>query len=76
MAGGPAAPVALNKRRDAAPPRAARADRPLKSILRWRFEFARLGAWFAVFQVSFFLLLVVPLVVMPLITGNDSIYVP
>ena len=46
------------------------------TIPRWRFEFARLGAWFAVFQVSFFLLLVVPLVVMPLVTGNDSIYVP
>jgi hypothetical protein len=46
------------------------------TIPRWKFELARLGAWFVVFQVSFFLLLVVPLVVMRMITGNDSIYVP
>lgn len=46
------------------------------TIPRWKFELARFGAWFAVFQVSFFVLLVVPLVVMRMITGNDSIYVP
>jgi hypothetical protein len=46
------------------------------TIPRWKFELARFGAWFAVFQVSFALLLVVPLVVMRLITGNDSIYAP
>jgi hypothetical protein len=46
------------------------------TISRWKFELARFGAWFVVFQVSFFLLLVVPLVVMRMITGNDSIYVP
>jgi hypothetical protein len=46
------------------------------TIPRWKFEAARFGAWFVVFQVSFFLLLVVPLVVMRMITGNDSIYIP
>lgn len=46
------------------------------TIPRWKFELARFGAWFAVFQVSFFLLLVMPLVVMRMITGNDSVYVP
>ena len=46
------------------------------TIPRWRFELARSGAWFAVFQVSFFLLLVVPLVVMRMVTGNDSVYIP
>lgn len=45
-------------------------------IPRWKFELARFGAWFVVFQVSFFVLLDLPLVVMRLITGNDSIYVP
>jgi hypothetical protein len=46
------------------------------TIPRWRFELARFGAWFVVFQISFFALLVVPLVVMRMITGNDSVYVP
>jgi hypothetical protein len=46
------------------------------TIPRWKFELARFGAWFAVFQVSFFLLLVVPLVVMRMVTGNDSVYIP
>lgn len=46
------------------------------TIPRWKFELARFGAWFAVFQVSFFLLLIVPLVTMRLITGNDSVYAP
>jgi hypothetical protein len=45
-------------------------------IPRWKFELARFGAWFAVFQISFFVLLIVPLVAMRVITGNDSIYVP
>jgi hypothetical protein len=36
----------------------------------------RLGAWFVVFQVSFFVLLVVPLVVMRLATGADSPFIP
>lgn len=46
------------------------------TIPRWKFELARFGAWFVVFQVSFFFLLVVPLVVMRMITGNDSVYAP
>jgi hypothetical protein len=36
----------------------------------------RLGAWFVVFQVTFFLLLVVPLVVLRWVTGADSSYIP
>lgn len=46
------------------------------TVPRWKFELARFGAWFAVFQISFFVLLIVPLVVMRVITGNDSAYVP
>jgi hypothetical protein len=46
------------------------------TIPRWRFELMRLGAWFIVFQVTFFLLLVVPLVVMRWATGADSPYIP
>jgi Spirocyclase AveC-like len=46
------------------------------TIPGWRFELARFGAWFAIFQVSFCLLLVVPLVVMRVITGHDSVYIP
>jgi Spirocyclase AveC-like len=46
------------------------------TIPRWKFELARFGAWFAVFQVSFFVFLVAPLVIMRMITGNDSVYVP
>ncbi|WP_234898594.1 hypothetical protein [Mycolicibacter kumamotonensis] len=46
------------------------------TIPRWRFELARLGAWFVVFQISFFLLLVVPLVALRMITGADSLYIP
>src|ERR1700737_1632867 len=38
------------------------------TIPRWRFELMRLGAWFIGFQVSFFFLLVVPLVVMRAVT--------
>jgi hypothetical protein len=36
----------------------------------------RLGAWFLGFQVSFFVFLVVPLVLMRVLTGNDSPYIP
>jgi hypothetical protein len=43
---------------------------------RWKFELARFGAWMATFQVSFFFMLVVPLVSLRLVTGHNSIYVP
>jgi Spirocyclase AveC-like len=46
------------------------------TIPRWRFELMRLGAWFVIFQVSFFVFLVLPLVVMRWATGADSLYVP
>jgi hypothetical protein len=46
------------------------------TIPRWRFELMRLGAWFVVFQVTFFVFLVVPLVVMRAVTGADSPYIP
>ncbi|MDT7761302.1 MAG: hypothetical protein QOC63_722, partial [Mycobacterium sp.] len=46
------------------------------TIPRWRFELMRLGAWFIGFQVSFFFLLVLPLVVMRAVTGADSPYIP
>ena len=46
------------------------------TIPRWRFELMRLGAWFVGFQVSFFFLLVVPLVVLRAVTGADSPFVP
>lgn len=46
------------------------------TIPRWKFELARFGAWLAVFQVSFFVMLVVPLVIMRVLTGHDSIYAP
>ncbi|MCU1691097.1 MAG: conserved hypothetical rane protein [Frankiales bacterium] len=46
------------------------------TIARWRFEAYRLLAWFSVFQLSFFLLLIVPLVLMRWLTGVDSVYVP
>jgi hypothetical protein len=36
----------------------------------------RLGSWFVVFQVTFFLFLIVPLVVMRTVTGSDSPYIP
>ena len=45
-------------------------------VPRWRFEVARFAAWFVVFQLSFFLLLIVPLVLMRVLTGHDSVYVP
>lgn len=46
------------------------------TIPRWKFELARFAAWFVVFQVSFFVLLIVPLVAMRMITGHHSIYAP
>ncbi|STZ46425.1 Uncharacterised protein [Mycolicibacterium gilvum] len=36
----------------------------------------RLGAWFIVFQVSFFVFLILPLVIMRWATGADSPYIP
>jgi len=46
------------------------------AIPRWRFEIWRLVAWVVGFQVSFFVLLIVPLVLMRWLTGIDSPYVP
>jgi hypothetical protein len=42
----------------------------------WRFELRRIVAWLIVFQVSFFLLLVVPLVVLRVVSGHGSVFVP
>lgn len=36
----------------------------------------RLGAWFISFQVTFFVLLVVPLVLLRALTGAESVYIP
>ncbi|QEN16433.1 spirocyclase AveC family protein [Mycolicibacterium sp. ELW1] len=46
------------------------------TIPRWRFELMRLGAWFVVFQISFFVFLVLPLVIMRWATGAESPYIP
>jgi hypothetical protein len=46
------------------------------TIARWRFELMRLGAWFVVFQISFFVFLVLPLVILRWATGADSPYIP
>ncbi|WP_256789315.1 hypothetical protein [Frankia sp. AvcI1] len=46
------------------------------TLPRWKFELARFGAWFVVFQVTFFVMLVLPLVAMRALTGHDSVYVP
>ncbi|KAI9730052.1 MAG: hypothetical protein M1818_008321 [Claussenomyces sp. TS43310] len=46
------------------------------TISRWKFELARLGAWFVVFQVSFFVMLIIPLVSMRYFTGRGSKYIP
>jgi hypothetical protein len=46
------------------------------TIPRWKFELMRLGAWFVGFQVSFFVLTVVPLVIVRILTGTDSPYIP
>jgi hypothetical protein len=36
----------------------------------------RLGAWFIVFQITFFVFLVIPLVVLRTVTGAESPYIP
>jgi hypothetical protein len=46
------------------------------AIPRWRFELMRLGAWFIVFQITFFVFLIIPLVVLRTVTGADSPYIP
>jgi hypothetical protein len=46
------------------------------TIARWRFELMRLGAWFLGFQVTFFLFLVGPLVLLRMVIGADSPYIP
>ena len=46
------------------------------TIARWRFELMRLGAWFIGFQVSFFVFLVLPLIIMRWATGSFSPYIP
>lgn len=46
------------------------------TIPRWRFELMRLGAWFVGFQVTFFVFLVVPLLLMRWATGSGSPYIP
>jgi hypothetical protein len=46
------------------------------SIARWKFELARFGSWFVIFQVSFFAMTVLPLLIMRVATGSHSIYVP
>ena len=46
------------------------------TIPRWQFELMRLGAWFVGFQISFFLFLVGPLVILRAVLGADSPYVP
>jgi hypothetical protein len=45
-------------------------------VTRWKFELARFGAWFVVFQVSFFVTLVIPLVARRMISGHNSEFVP
>jgi hypothetical protein len=45
-------------------------------VLRWKFEVARFGAWFVVFQVGFFVTLVIPLVTRRMISGHNSEFVP
>jgi hypothetical protein len=46
------------------------------TIPRWRFELMRLSAWFIVFQVAFFVFLVIPLLVLRTLTGAESPYIP
>lgn len=46
------------------------------TVARWKFELARAAAWFVGFQLSFLVLLVLPLVAERVITGVDSSYVP
>lgn len=42
----------------------------------WKLELARLAAWIVVFQVSFVLLLDVPLIVLRMTIGHPSSYIP
>lgn len=42
----------------------------------WKFELYRFGAWFVTFQISFFVSLVIPLVLLRYISGRGSIYIP
>jgi len=56
-----------------------RYDAPLNyavTIPRWKFEAWRMLAWFVGFQVSFFILLVVPLVVTRILLDAQSPYLP
>lgn len=46
------------------------------TIPRWRFELMRLGAWFVVFQASFAAFTVIPLVILRILVGTDSVYIP
>lgn len=45
-------------------------------IPRWKFELMRLGAWFLAFQVSFFVFLIVPQLVMRPLLIDNSPYIP
>lgn len=46
------------------------------TIPRWRFELLRLGAWFVTFQVSAFILMGIPLLIMRAALGAESPYIP
>lgn len=46
------------------------------TVPRWKFEFWRFVAWFVVFQVTFALLAVGPIVLMRVVTGHGSPYAP
>ncbi|WP_156749723.1 hypothetical protein [Mycobacterium sp. E1747] len=46
------------------------------TIPRWKFELRRLGAWFVVFQVSFFFCAVFPLVVLRILLHANDVYIP
>jgi hypothetical protein len=50
--------------------------RVIDGVSRWMFEAARFVAWFFVFQVSFFINLIIPLVGLRMLTGKESIYAP
>jgi hypothetical protein len=46
------------------------------TIPRSRFELMRLAAWFIVFQITFFVFTIIPLLVLRTVTGADSPYIP
>lgn len=46
------------------------------TIARWKFESLRMAAWVVVFNVSFFMMLVLPLVLMRIITDHQSPWIP